>query len=790
MIGPLSRSGPVLRAFTRSAALRRSVGLVGVVVALLAFTFTASMAFVRSADQRIAWDLGEAEASTQSWRVVPIGHGPTTTENRALTVRRATGWIGLQGMFNDSSGRMVSYQEGPWADHPFPQRDTLVEGRWPTRPGEVAVTAALGVSPGGRFELDNKVVGFAVVGVVRSAAAHDGRVLYAAPRTWASFDPVIIKRYPSMTTAPVAYWHGGGDPHDTAARIVADGVDAGEGIDLVTRDALVAGHEQTLLTKELLLYVGPSTTLLVGAGALVALLAGRWVRAHAPAFTAVGAPRSAIAFATVLADGVAALASGTIGAAVGIGAGLLVRPGVPGLTGRDLPPVHVPWGEATRLVLVPVLAALLVGARTTRLEAMGSPDVGRRQQGSGRFSAALRRAGAVALTCVAILLVGPSSASSDAQSALVLTVAVAWALLVPDVVTLGAGPLARTGPSADLAARKIRQPGGMIPAVALGVCAAAVVALALATSIYSEKAYSASHLVGDLPNDRVLLEPVSENAVPPSVRADFEAASGLRDPVLLKSVGRRREDGGGALRAVQSVREAERLLGHPLDRKARRTLESGGVLTQDDQPTTFTLDPDGRTWKPPTASAAMDPGWSNLLGGLTLEKNLPRGTTVSITRLAYLAPRREDVERADAAPAKGRFDPGYVTTPRLPPPVELPVWLTAASWLFALAVVAVSWAVARRIAGDLSRIAAGLRAAGVPASYTRRVAVAYVGYPLLVAIGWAVIGAVVAVGVPAVLVDGAQLTVTVPWPLVLSVVGAGLLSTLASAGLAARPEPS
>ena len=77
MIGPLSRSGPVLRAFTRSAALRRSVGLVGVVVALLAFTFTFSMAFTKSADQRVAWDLGKAEASARGWRSVDIGHGPT-----------------------------------------------------------------------------------------------------------------------------------------------------------------------------------------------------------------------------------------------------------------------------------------------------------------------------------------------------------------------------------------------------------------------------------------------------------------------------------------------------------------------------------------------------------------------------------------------------------------------------------------------------------------------------------------------------------------------------------------
>ena len=156
MIGPLSRSGPVLRAFTRSAALRRSVGLVGVVVALLAFTFTFSMAFTKSADQRVAWDLGKAEASARGWRSVDIGHGPTAAEARALSTRRAYGWLGLEGLFDDSAGDPVAYQEGPWADRPFPQRDTLVEGRWPTRPGEVAAATGLGVGPGDRFVLDNK----------------------------------------------------------------------------------------------------------------------------------------------------------------------------------------------------------------------------------------------------------------------------------------------------------------------------------------------------------------------------------------------------------------------------------------------------------------------------------------------------------------------------------------------------------------------------------------------------------------------------------------------------------
>ena len=77
---------------------------------------------------------------------------------------------------------------------------------------------------------------------------------------------------------------------------------------------------------------------------------------------------------------------------------------------------------------------------------------------------------------------------------------------------------------------------------------------------------------------------------------------------------------------------------------------------------------------------------------------------------------------------------------------------------------------------------------GVQTGQTRRVVTCNAN-PIRNAQG-TIIGAVVAVGVPAVLVDGAQLTVTVPWPLVLSVVGAGLLSTLASAGLAARPEPS
>ena len=42
MTGRLSRSGPVLRAFGRSAALRRSIGLVGVVVALLALANVSS----------------------------------------------------------------------------------------------------------------------------------------------------------------------------------------------------------------------------------------------------------------------------------------------------------------------------------------------------------------------------------------------------------------------------------------------------------------------------------------------------------------------------------------------------------------------------------------------------------------------------------------------------------------------------------------------------------------------------------------------------------------------------
>ena len=80
----------------------------------------------------------------------------------------------------------------------------------------------------------------------------------------------------------------------------------------------------------------------------------------------------------------------------------------------------------------------------------------------------------------------------------------------------------------------------------------------------------------------------------------------------------------------------------------------------------------------------------------------------------------------------------------------------------------------------------GLRAVGVPAAYTRQVAAAYIGHPLLTAIAWAILGAIVAVAVPALFVDNAMLVLTIPWPVVGSVVAASILATTAAAASASR----
>ena len=787
MIGPLSRSGPVLRAFTRSAALRRSVGLVGVVVALLAFTFTFSMAFTKSADQRVAWDLGKAEASARGWRSVDIGHGPTAAEARALSTRRAYGWLGLEGLFDDSAGDPVAYQEGPWADRPFPQRDTLVEGRWPTRPGEVAAATGLGVGPGDRFVLDNKLVTFRVVGVVRNASALDARTLYAAPGTWASYDPAIIQRYPSMSTSTVAYWRGGGNPQQTAAAITGDGPDDTDMM-VTTREEMTSSHQSSMLLKKPLLYRGPSTLLLIGVGSLLALFSGRWVRANAPTLRAVGVPRSTVTTATVTANAAAAVVVSLAAALVGYVLGLAARPLALQATSREPPPISVPLAEILVLVLVPVLSAALVGVWTARPPTT-SP---RTNQYRGRLLTVARRALVVALLCAAILLVAPAGTSTNSLSILVLALALAWALLLPDVLAAGARVLAMAGPSADLAARKIRTQGGLVSSVALALCSASIIVLSLATSLSSEQAYSAAHLVTDIPRDRVILT-ANGAALPRQIRTDFEKASGLTDPVATTNVGMSTRDGGGSLTTVRTVTDVERLLGHRLGDRQRTVLETGGVLLQSEGPATFRVDPDGRTWKPPAAATVeMDPGWTNLMVGLTLDRNLP-SHPANPSALVYAAATSADMQRAKNAPTAGGFDAQYVTTPYTPPPLQLPLWLTGASWLFAVAVGAMAWVVARRISADLATIATGLRAVGVPASYTRCVATAYISYPLITAVGWSVLGAVVAVAIPTAFVPDAHLVLSIPWLLV----GSVLIACIVSVGIATnlvlyrqrRPSP-
>ncbi len=291
-------------------------------------------------------------------------HGPVLTEaDRSLLsglsgVDSATGVLAGRAALVGSDGKVIAGRHDRagtgWDDT---GRFELLDGRAPSRPGEVAL-AEPSANRAGLRNGDEARVLLADGGDVRARVVgiYDYRTLGVEFAPAVAFDPATTLLGDTFDRIEVV----GGDPADAVAAFPDLRVDTGAALDAEARDDLVDSAQST---RESLLAFA-AVALLVGTFVIAntfTMLVTQRVRQFA-LLRAVGAGRRQVRRAVLLEATVLGLVGATIGVVLGVGLGLLAMWG------------FAPEGETVSYSVTPLAVGIgyLVGVGVTVVAAYGS----------------------------------------------------------------------------------------------------------------------------------------------------------------------------------------------------------------------------------------------------------------------------------------------------------------------------------------------------------------------------------------------------------------------------------
>lgn len=198
-----------------------SLLIAGIPAAFLAASLLVVAATNLSPAQTRDRDFGrfDAFAGYGTIQICPGNYGPTggvLRAARAAGVQEAAVNITAPDFYvSGLDAPKARFNEAAWDTHPFPARYQVLNGRWPAKAGEVAVSGddkarvgdALRVYASDPLE---------VVGVVDDLYSRQPVVL-AGPGTWGNLSSTLADRYVSMRGQPVFTWRGGDNEKVQAA---------------------------------------------------------------------------------------------------------------------------------------------------------------------------------------------------------------------------------------------------------------------------------------------------------------------------------------------------------------------------------------------------------------------------------------------------------------------------------------------------------------------------------------------------------------------------------------------
>ncbi|MBB5958620.1 hypothetical protein FHS29_005228 [Saccharothrix tamanrassetensis] len=734
------------RKLMRNRALAWSSTVAGVTAAVLTALFITLQAFPLSGAQVVERDLGRFDTKADLSAVFGLTPGNADLVGTITSAARRAGASDAMVSVTSLDIRaavldppVTKYVEADWAAGPFPERFSLVTGRWPERPGEVVLSGSMW--PGGE-----------TVSVL--AGNHTFRVVGTADDRYSDWETVLAGRgsfagigVAGVTAYATLYWGGKAD-RDRVVEAVGSAIGAPPAEltgGITDRRTELAREARSSVERFPLVHRIPALALPLLSVLTVLGLTRRRSSDSLAVLTSLGIPRPRAVAGVGLAITAWTMISTVLGVAAGVGLGVLARRIVARWKAEPLPELPGLWSPVGQLLLITaaacLLAAVVLGPRRNRPAA----------------TALVRRCAAI-VTCGVIVFQVARLDGIPQAMLLTGTIGVAVLLAAPDLVGGVIGRLPGTGARLRLGRQRLLHNRGRAVAAVAVLTAVLAAPVALLTLVATDAATQEARSVPLVPPHQVVLSGVGGFTQPPppeAVEAVTRRVDFAQPPIRLRLA-------EGVL-AVDTPEEAGRLTNRPLTTAEAELLRGGGVLAWND----------------------LEPSWRATQRDVLLT-GTARGLGLPLTDggIVFTGVPDADAVAAQQAILDARLDHGLVGVHEAPSPPFVPTTFYAAVAGLALVALLATMAVARSQVGTLRTYLGRLITIGLPSRWARQVLLietaVVVGVSTLLA---------PAIAVPSIIIAAWRidaLTLRIPWPHIGVLVGAFYLATVAATLVASR----
>lgn len=471
-----------MTSFRLAGLLARTRALHLALLPLLVATLltTLSMSALRTGElddaQRIEAEFGQADGRKPIEKAISPGT-PTPPAPDIRTGRSIAALVYSPSFRDADQPTSTIVQEEPWPSFSSEGRYTLLEGRWPEQPGEVAVTPALGWNIGQEVTSVPEGLTVTVVGTAEAIYATDQDIVLAAPGTWAGWDITTERAEVANLRAELTFVWLSTDPEATAAALDKAYPADSPGYTATTREEALAATSG-LSAQETLQRDLPALLVCILGALASGLLIIRFLRRNLDGLSRAGVSRTTLRL-TALALSVSSTAATVIAAYAGA---LLLAGAMRPLLATRLTHPPRPWEwiseQVATLLVISFLLTALVGSLALPRTAPAQQRAGRTARSASRVAPALT---AVALTAAVVLSAAPTGNLWQFVGIIALSALGAFGLAVV-LIRL----VARRAPrevGATLAGRRLLQRRSAELGLMAGLLAAVVTVLATTLAV-------------------------------------------------------------------------------------------------------------------------------------------------------------------------------------------------------------------------------------------------------------------------------------------------------------------
>lgn len=787
---PLRATVLVTQRLVRASWTRRTWLTVGATAALLVVTWTIMTAWSLSAAQVAQRDLGQYELRLTSTAM--IRPGPNVALSRVETLTRSPDVSAASVLVSfdvkpvGREAEFTEYRESDWHQRPF-TGITLTDGRWPARPGEVALAGPISTRVGSELEVLAGRSSFHVVGRVDdSYSAYP--LLLGGPGTWTSL-PASIAYAREGLGANLSILTNRRDEPRARTALTRNGFSSLAPIE----DRATVGPQRSWLTRTPFAYTIPSLLLPVLAAGVVVASGRRRCQHFIASVTDVGMARVAVRGAVVSAFGLSALTGAAVGIAVGASGGVLARKIVKPHLAQAIGPLDGLPLAMGRIVLGGLLGTFVAAIVVTQRQDNARDPVQMAATRDGSVAdvgqlRTVRRAGAVAAICFAILL-SPRVGSATSAMTVGALLLVAWLLVLPDVIRSASTFLPTQRPGPRLAARLLAN--GSTASVAGAGLISVLVALPLTTSLLLTATNSTSRVnaLAEVGPGQLGVWARGGDANPADPTIQQFVAKSLHSKArnvihLYYTDGWYEANAGNALvLALSTPEEIAELFGQTLSDKQTNALTAGGMLAWNDG----TLLVNNRPVLSSMQTVFFRPNqeWQAHAGAVLLKSTAQRlGMHLTIGGTVYTGVDREASDRAVSVLSAGGLDVRAIHVYHSPEPLVPPRPLVASVVSLAVLLFGASLTANHAQASAMRRQMGRLIAIGATPRFARRTYVICQVFTSAFAICGAAFVAAATTIILLVTVDSVQ--ITPPWSIIGGSLFAFVMASLASTFAATR----